>query len=303
MQSHAEIDSSYGRFAIPGIAKVVAGQGGLPKVHITTAQAEADIYIHGAHVTSWHPKASEEVIFLSEHSRWEDGRAIRGGIPVCFPWFRAKADDASAPSHGFARIKSWNLDSITNYGDVVVVTLSTESDESTRKFWPYDFRLVHRVTVGAQLKLDLIVTNTGSTPLGFEEALHTYYNVKDAHEIRVAGLNGATFRDNTDSNREKQQQGDVVLPKATDNAYLNTTASLELIDSAFKRRIRIVKENSCSTVVWNPWDTGAKALSDMGDDEWRQMVCVEACNILQCKVSLAAGETHAMTVNMEVVPL
>jgi glucose-6-phosphate 1-epimerase len=302
METLSAVISSYGHLAIPGIAQIVAGQGNLPKIHITTAQAEAEIYFHGAQVTSWHPAGAGEVIFLSEKSHWEDGRAIRGGVPICFPWFRAKANDAKAPAHGFVRTKAWQLDSIEHNQGAVTVTLSTESNADTRLLWPHEFRLVHRVTIGTQLKLELITINTGKTGFHFEEALHTYHRVSDIRHVHVAGLDGVTFLDNTASNRESLQQGDVVFNRATDNAYLNTGHALELIDSQMGRRIRVKKENSFSTIVWNPWEAGAKALADFGDDEWQQMVCAEASNILQFAVSLEAGEQHAMTATMEILP-
>jgi glucose-6-phosphate 1-epimerase len=286
------------RFAIAGTAQVVAGNGGLPKVRINSSAASAEIYLHGAQVTSWKPAGAEEVIFLSEHSRWEDGRAIRGGIPICFPWFRAKADDPSAPAHGFVRTKAWQLESIARDGDAVTVNMSTASDESTRKWWPGEFRLVHRVTVGGELKLELAVTNTGATPFRLEEALHTYHRVGHVETVRLQGLDGVTYLDNTDSNREKKQHGDVVLSAQTDSAYLNTQHALELVDPELRRRIRITKENSLTTVVWNPWREGAQALSDLGNDEWKQMICAEASNILAFAVNLLPGQHHTMKANI-----
>ncbi|MGC1299442.1 MAG: D-hexose-6-phosphate mutarotase [Alloacidobacterium sp.] len=290
------------RFAIEGVAEIVAGQGNLPMVHIHIGAAEADIYLHGAQVTSWRPADTEEVIFLSRQSRFEEGKAIRGGIPVCFPWFRAKADNPQAPAHGVVRTKAWQLDSLERKHDSVIVTLSTESDEETRRWWPHEFRLVHRITVGADLTLELVVVNSGSTSLRFEEALHTYHHVGDAEGIRVGGLDGAPFLDNTDANREKTQHGDIVMTQPTDNAYLNTRNTLELVDPILHRRIRIEKEKSLSTVVWNPWESGAKALADLGDDEWRQFACVEASNIMSCAVTLGAGEQHTMTAKITTGP-
>jgi glucose-6-phosphate 1-epimerase len=271
-------------------------------VHIHIGAAEADVYLHGAQVTSWRPADTEEVIFLSRQSRFEEGKAIRGGIPVCFPWFRAKADNPQAPAHGVVRIKAWQLDSLVRKQDSVIVTLSTESDEETRRWWPHEFCLVHRITVGADLTLELVVVNSGSTSLRFEEALHTYHHVGNAEGIRVAGLDGALFLDNTDANREKTQHGDIVMTQPTDNAYLNTRNTLELVDPILHRRIRIEKENSLSTVVWNPWESGAKALADLGDDEWRQFACVEASNIMSCAVTLGAGEQHTMTAKISSGP-
>jgi glucose-6-phosphate 1-epimerase len=295
-----EIEALNQQFAISGLARCVAGKGNLPKIEITTPASSAEIYLHGAQVTSWRPAGAEDVIFVSEHSRWEDGKAIRGGVPVCFPWFRAKADDPKAPAHGFVRTKSWKLTSLKQKGDSVIVEIETTSNEDTLKWWPYDFHLLHRVTVGTNLTMELIVTNTSSTSLRFEEALHTYHRVGEVHGVRVAGLDGAVFLDNTDSNREKTQQGDIVPSKATDNAYLNTETTLELIDPTLQRRIRIEKQHSGTTIVWNPWEQGAKALADLGDDEWKTMVCVEASNILGSAVELAPAQQHTMTAAISV---
>jgi glucose-6-phosphate 1-epimerase len=296
-----EIEALNTSFAIGDLARLVAGQSGLPKVQITSPAASAEIYLHGAQVTAWRPSGSEEVIFTSEHSRWEEGKAIRGGIPVCFPWFRGKADDPKAPAHGVVRTKSWTLESLAQKGDSICVTLATESDESTRRWWPHDFRLTLSIQTGAQLELELTVSNTGATAFQFEEALHTYHCVGDVRRARVAGLNGVSFLDNRDGNREKIQNGDVVMVDVTDNAYLNTASSLMIADPILQRRIQIEKQNSLTTVVWNPWDSGAKALADLGDDEWQRMICVEASNILSSAVILAPGEEHRMTTTISVI--
>lgn len=282
------------------MAEIVMGEGGLEKVRVSSSAAEADIYLHGAQVTSWRPAGAEDVIFLSKESRFEDGKAIRGGIPICFPWFRAKSDNPQAPAHGFVRTKAWQVESLKSQNDADVVTLATASDDGTRRWWPHEFRLVHRVTVGTELKLELIVTNTGSTAFHFEEALHTYHQAGDAEKVSVSGLDGVTYLDNMDGNREKVQRGDVVLTEATDNAYLNTESVLTLADPILRRQIRIEKANSRSTVVWNPWTNGAKAMADLGDDEWRQFACVEASNILSFGVMLAPGEQHTITAKITV---
>src|ERR1700760_4054732 len=171
----ASIEELNRRFAIPGAAQITSGNGGLPRVSIATPVASAEIYLHGAQVTSWRPAGPEDVIFLSRQSQFEAGKAIRGGIPVCFPWFRNKLDDPKAPSHGFVRTKTWQLDSIKLHNDVVTVSLSTASDASTQAWFPHEFRLTHRLEVGTSLSQELTMTNTGSSPLRFEEALHTYY--------------------------------------------------------------------------------------------------------------------------------
>jgi glucose-6-phosphate 1-epimerase len=302
MDPLSQISALNRRFEISGLAQVVAGRGGLPKIRVTTRTAAAEIYLHGAHVTSWQPAETEEAIFLSERSRWEEGIAIRGGIPVCFPWFRAKADDPRAPAHGVVRTKSWQLESLTSEeDDSVAVICSTESDEFTRRWWPYDFRLVHRITVGRVLRLELSATNTGSTALRFEEALHTYFRVGQVEKCQIRGLEGIGYLDNADSNRKKTQAGPLAISALTDNAYLNTRSAAELVDPVLRRSLRTEKENSETTVVWNPWQQGAAALSDLGKDEWRNFICVEASNVLGSAISLAPGEEHVMRATLSIV--
>jgi glucose-6-phosphate 1-epimerase len=299
-----DIDRLNQRFSIPGIAQIVAGTNGLPRVRIKTAAASAEIYLHGAHLTSWAPGGTREIIFLSEKAQFQDGIAIRGGVPICFPWFNAKSDAKAytppAPAHGFVRSKAWNLAAVIHEGNAVTVTLSTESDEGTRHWWPHDFRAEYRVTIGSQLMLELTIVNTGETPFAFEEALHTYYRVGQIQDIRIVTLDGVTYQDNTDSNREKIQQGDNTFTGRTDNAYLNTRADLELVDPILKRRISIGKENSLNTVVWNPWQELARDMADLGDDEWQHFVCIEAANIRAAAVTLQPDERHTTTVNIRV---
>jgi glucose-6-phosphate 1-epimerase len=286
-----ELDRQLG---IPGVARVSEGNSGLARVQITGALGEGEIYLHGAHVTSWKPAGNEDVLFVSTKSHWEEGQAIRGGIPICFPWFRAKLDDPHAPAHGFVRTKMWQLESILENESGVAVTMFTQSDEHTRKWWPGEFRLVHRFTFGSELRLELVCTNTGKTPFRFEEALHTYNRIANIQDARLQGLDGVSYLDNTESNKKKTQSGDVTIASPTDSAYCNTRNEVDLLDANKKRRIRLRKEHSLSTVVWNPWSEGAARLQDLGDGEWTQFLCVEASNIMDAAIHLAPGQEHRM---------
>jgi len=294
-----QIDEMNRRFAIAGIAQLVAGNGGLAKVRITGPSAIGEIYLNGAQVMSWHPAGAEEVIFVSERSHWEDGRAIRGGIPVCFPWFRGKADDSKAPAHGVVRTRAWALESVKLENDAsVTVVCVTESDETTRRWWPHDFRLTHRINVGRALRMELTASNIGSNAFRFEEALHTYFLVGDVERVEVRGLNGLAYLDNVDGNRKKLQSGELTLSGPIDNAYLNATGPVEIRDSLRGRKLLTQKENSATTIVWNPWRDGAARLADLGDDEWHPMACVEGANILDAAISLAPGESHTLRVTL-----
>jgi glucose-6-phosphate 1-epimerase len=297
MERDTQMEQLNREFAIPGVVRIARGNGSLPKILIETKAATAEIYLYGAQVTSWVPAGADEVLFVSEKSHWEAGRAIRGGIPICFPWFRAKADDKSAPSHGFVRTKEWRVESISAQAeDSVRVCLSTESDDSTRRWWPFDFRLEYRITVGAKLRLELVMKNSGQSALRFEEALHTYFKVGDVEQVRVHGLDGAIFLDNREGNREKIQRGDVVLLRQTDNAYANANGMAEIIDPLLRRTLKTEKLGSNSTIVWNPWSDGASSMADLSEHEWRQMLCVEGGNILTSAVSLDPGQSHSMAI-------
>jgi glucose-6-phosphate 1-epimerase len=300
LRTAAELDS---RFGIAGRAQILTDQGGLPKVRVTAPQSSGEMHLHGAQVTSWIPADAEEVLFLSRHARWEEGKAIRGGIPICFPWFRAKADNPQAPAHGVVRTRVWTLESIEHNAAGVAVTMSIESDPGTRQLWPADFRALQRVTFGRALKLEFTVRNTDASPFRFEEALHTYYRVGDVRKVRIHGLDGVAYLDNTDANKQKRQKGDVVISATADSAYGNTQSILELLDPVLHRQIQIVKQNSRSTVIWNPWAEGAREMSDLGAEEWQQMLCAEASNILQDAVELAPAQDHKMTVTMAVSPI
>ena len=297
------ISESERRLGLPGIAQVLDGNGGMPKVRISCAEAVGEMYLHGAHITSWKPVRGEEMLFLSSCSRWEQGHAIRGGIPICFPWFGAKSDDPKAPAHGFVRTMMWQLESIVLVGEAVMVSMVTESNEATMAWWPAQFRLLYRVTFGSELRLELAVTNTGTTLLRFEEALHTYHRVGNITQSRVRGLENIEYLDKTDSNRLKMQQDEIVIESETDRVYLNTIDAIELEDTALRRRTRVTKENSRTTVIWNPWTQKAHSLSDLADDEWRQMICIETSNVSNFGVDLAPGQHHTLKALVSTVEL
>jgi glucose-6-phosphate 1-epimerase len=294
------LDQLRRQFNIPGIAEVHAGRGGLPVVRVTSPLATGEMYLHGGHVTSWVPAGSDEVLFVSAHARFEDGRAIRGGVPVCYPWFGALDGRSDAPAHGCVRTKAWQLDAVEQTSTGVVVTMSTTSDDHSRAYWPGDFRVVHRVTFGTLLTMELTTTNSGTTAFELQEALHTYYRVGSIHDVRIDGLHGLSYLDALDARRERRQDGVITFASEVDRIYLGTGTPITIDDGSLNRRIRINTEHSRTTVVWNPWIRKSQALADLGDDEWRHFVCVESCNVRPSAVSIGPGERHVMRAVVEV---
>lgn len=296
IQEIVELDRRYG---IAGIAKVVAGGGGMPKVVVSTAKASGEMYLHGGQVTSWEPVGQRGVIYCSPNAHWNDGIAIRGGVPVCFPWFGDKADNPSAPAHGFVRTKTWVLVSVEQAADGIAVTMATESDADTRKWWPFDFRVLCRAVFGGALKLELIVTNAGNTAFDFEEALHAYFAVGDVEQVSLHSADAIHFIDKTDNFSEQRQSGDIRFKAETDRIYFPATEDVEIEDVSWDRRVTLHKQNSMTTVVWNPWVHKSASIADLGPGQWKNFVCVETSNVGVAAVSLDPGETHTMTAHIQ----
>jgi D-hexose-6-phosphate mutarotase len=283
-------------FAIPGVVAFEAGAGGLPRAVVTAPDAVAHVYLHGAQVTHHQPVGEAPLLFLSSRSRFAASAAIRGGVPVVFPWFGPRAGDPSAPDHGFARISEWTVESVEQSGDgAVELTLGLDPSDVTRRRWPGEFRLRLTVRIASRLDIALEVENRSPASFTFEEALHTYLRVGDVREVSVTGLEGVTYIDKMDGMRRKTLPAEPLrLRAATDRVFVDTRSACAVLDPRLGRRLVIDKRGSSTTVVWNPWRDRAAAMTDLGPDEWRTMVCVEAANAADSAVTLAPGERHAM---------
>ena len=298
MQSIADLSN---RFGSDGV-RFEAGNGGLTKVVLSNPGADVEVYLHGAHVTSYRPRATGEAFFLSGKSFFAADKPIRGGVPVIFPWFGPRQDDPKAAMHGFARLMDWDVLNFDRDGAAMVLILGLSSNDRTRGLWPHDFALRYTVRVADSLDMALEVKNTSRTEFRFEEALHTYFRVADATTVTVTGLSGVQYLDKTDNMKRKTQADEPIsIAAETDRLYLNTRAACEILDPASHRRVQVGKTGSDSTVVWNPWTAKAKAMADFGDDEWRQMVCVETANASENAVALAPGATHVMRQTVRVI--
>ena len=274
------------------------GRGGLPRLTVATDFCTAEWYLHGAHLTGWQPRSqSHPVLWMSQASRFEAGAPIRGGVPICFPWFGPKAGVPAAPAHGVARIRPWTLERASVEPDgTVVVTLSLVSDAGTRAVGAPDFDLRFDVRLGETLSMALTIANPAQAPLTFEEALHSYFAVSDVRHVGVEGLAGVTFIDKTDGCVRKTQDDAIIsIGAETDRLYVNTPATITLTDPGFARRITVSKAGSLASVVWNPWIAKSRAMPDFGDDEWPGMICLETANASDHAVTLPPGGRHTMT--------
>ncbi len=281
---------------LPYEVRIDAGRGGLQRVLVETPLAEAEIYRHGAHVTHFQPRGQKPVLFMSEKSSFEAGKPIRGGVPICFPWFGAREDGRPGPAHGFARLLEWELTGAEEAGDGdIEIHLRLVSREATHKEWAGDFELNYAVRIGTALSLKLDVRNTSNQEMRIEEALHTYLAVSDVRKASIEGLAGVTYSDRVGTPHTETEGAKAIrITAETDRIYLNTRSTCVVDDPGWGRRVVVEKSGSNTTVVWNPWIAKAKAMPDFGDEEWPGMLCIETCNVREFGVTLAPGQSHTM---------
>jgi len=272
------------------------GQGELPMIEISTPWSTAEIYLHGAQVTRFKKNEEPPLLFLSQCSRFLEGQPIRGGVPVIFPWFGPRE---GLGQHGFARIKDWDLKAIVAAPDGSVSVRFRLPDYSEASAFP-PFTAEYLVTVNQALTLQLITTNQSQdAEFTFENCLHTYFDVGDVTAIAISGLKGVSYLDKTASYLEKTETSNAIrIASEVDHTYQNTTGTVEILDPRLGRKIRVEKQNSASTVVWNPWIAKSRQMSDFGDEEYERMICVESGNVGCNSISLPPGGSSTLMVKL-----
>lgn len=296
----------------PEGAELEKGPGGLDRLLLRAAEGEAHVFLQGCHVSHFQPKGDKPVLWMSAESRFETGKPIRGGVPVCFPWFGPKAGSPEAPLHGFARILTWAVSAVTREPDGSLrAVLQLSAETAARGGFPHELALSLSVSVGRTLQMALSVRNVNGAPATVEEALHShatveealhsYFAVSDVRQLRIHGLEGVGYVDKTAAMARKPgEAGPITIASETDRVYLGTAGTVTIEDPGWRRRIVVSKSGSATTVVWNPWIAKAKVIPDFGDDEWTGMVCVETANAGLDAVTLAPGASHVMTATIEV---
>ena len=285
------------RFGRPGyVAFEVSPRGGIV-ANLTSGESTAIVALHGAHVLSWMPAAGEpDVLWCSPRSRLGTAKPVRGGIPVCWPWFGPHPDASLAlPAHGLVRAVPWTVESVEVTAVAVSVTLAIRLDADQQAAVGGNVSAQVRITVGCNLSVELITTNQGHNSVTLTEALHTYFAVGDIEMVSISGLDGRTYLDQL-SGREEMQSGPVTIDQETDRIYWDTRAPLLIEDRAAGRSIEVMAEGSASTVIWNPWLDKAVRLGDMPREDYRVLLCTETANIgPRNAVTVAPGGVHRMT--------
>jgi glucose-6-phosphate 1-epimerase len=275
-----DIEQLKREFGIAGQLHFSAGEGGLPMMEIDNGQATARVSIYAGQLLSYQPTgAGDDLLFLGGKAYFETGKAIKGGIPICWPWFGPDPEGKGRPGHGFARSWPWSVISTQALADgSTEVRLGIADDAATRAIWPHTFNLFQVITVGPTLKLELITLNAGDVPFSITQGFHSYFKVGDINRTRVQGLEGLGYIDKLADNARKTQNGEVLIDAEVDRVYEGVDRALTIDDAAIGRRIRVRGSNSSTCVVWNPWADTARAMADLDDDDYRKFVCVETLN-------------------------
>lgn len=287
-------------FGIDEVLVFSENEHGAIKATIATPTCTAEVYMQGAHLAQWQPANQKPVLFLSERSAFEAGKAIRGGVPLIFPWFGAHESAADSaikfPSHGFARTSNdWLLVGAGRSKDDFMMTFELTDNDQSRSFGYDNFKVTYKIAVGEELELELIVENHSNATMQIEEAFHTYFSVSDVENISLTGLVDTEYLDKTDNfARKKQTEKTLRFAGETDRPYLNSESAVQIEDPGWQRKILIDKLNSQSTVIWNPWREQTAKLSDMHPEGWQQMVCVETANLGENAIGIPPGKHHAM---------
>lgn len=288
-------------FSIPDQLSFFEGNGGFPFIMIDSEYASAVISIYGGQVLSFKvhsiDQKDNDLLFVSDKAYYQHGKAIKGGIPVCWPWFGKDPEGLGRPSHGFARNLMWSVKETSTTSDgETLVSLGLIDTEDTREVWPHAFNLTLTVTVGKTLKLELLTRNTGNEDFTITQALHTYFNVGDINQASITGLDGIDYIDTTITDWPiVKQKGDITFEQEVDRIYTNVPIEVSLIDNQLKHQTLISSIGSNSTVIWNPWAKIATEMADLQNDDYRNFLCIETTNAASDTIEIKPNKSFCLT--------
>jgi len=307
-----DIDALNADFGLPGTLRIAVGRGGLTMIEVYNGLANALISTHGGQVLSYCPAgAADDLLFVSERAWFAPGKEIKGGVPICWPWFGADPDtaDLDVPDrgiHGFARRLPWSiLATAALPSGATRVTLGLADDAATRVLWRHHFNLLVEITVGASLTVELITRNAGDRSFQITQGLHSYFRVGDATQVRVLGLAGCDYIDKAAGANDAilTQDGPLRVAAEVNRIYESVPPVLTIEDPVLARRIRISSRHSATTVVWNPWVATARAMEDLDDLDYRIMLCVETVNAASEVIGIPGGGEARLAAEYAIEPL
>ncbi|MGJ7547352.1 D-hexose-6-phosphate mutarotase [Pseudomonas alloputida] len=275
---------------------------------ISSDHAELLIAQQGAQILSYQRVGEPPLLWLSDQAIFRQGKSVRAGVPVCWPWFgnlqrnpasvQAMYRGEQAPAHGLARTRDWQLLGVEQKDDDLHIEFELPEAQGDLPGWPHDVELKLQVVLGDALTISLTSRNTGNSPVTISQALHSYFAVSDVRQARVEGVEGLQYIETLADWEQRQQQGALTFAGETDRIYLDTPQTLSIVDPHWKRRITLTCSGSRSAVIWNPWTERAKELADMADDGWQRMLCIETANVWDDVVELKPGAGRSLQVRI-----
>lgn len=284
---------------LPSSVRLIEETAGYPILVIDHPEASGRIALNGAHVMEWTPAGQKPVLYMSPQAVLEPGKAIRGGIPVCWPWFGDHPTESGKPAHGFVRNQIWRLGDVTADSSGVKAQFFLSDSDATRALWPQRFELRLEVSLGAELSVALCIKNMDGAPWSMTGALHTYLHVEDVTAASVIGLDDAFYVERRLSPERIEQSGPVTFDREVDRNY-ESRATLRLLDKKAGRTVVVEKAGSGATIVWNPWIEKSKRLSDLPDDAYPHFVCIEAANAEPDVITVPAGGVHILSQRLRI---
>ncbi len=276
--------------------EIIMSDNGFVTIDVRNECATAKIALQGAHIFEYTRYAEPPLLWVSSNTLFEQGKAIRGGIPVCWPWFGKDSNHSQWPQHGFARTALWKLKSVTepsNRQTEIILTLN--HTQVKQHYFPYLFDVMMHITVSDTLTVSLCTENLDEKPFTVTEALHTYFNVGNIAAVNIFGLENVTYADALDRFRKKQSAKPIAITQEIDRVYLDTDDIVIIKDARYGRDIIVGKSGSRSTVVWNPWIDKAARMADFEDEGYASMVCIETANALENSITIEPGQSHTIT--------
>ena len=295
-------------FGIANQIEFITGKGGLPCIQINNDQASALISVYAGQVLSFKPvNEAEDLLFVSDNAYFQEGKAIKGGVPICWPWFGAapepgNADQAKRPDHGFVRNALWSVLSTTALENgVSKIVLEFVDSEETRLIWPFQFHLSLEIIIGDSLRLELLTRNTGNQVFSITEALHSYFNVGDITQVKALGLEQTEYLDKNENFAKTFQEGAITIATETDHIHTDIQHKLLIDDPVFQRKIEISSSGNNNVVVWNPWAKGAAAMKDLDKHDYKHFICLEIANAATDSVEILPNSEHRMNAHYRIV--
>jgi len=286
------------KYSIDEILDITEEHSGFPFIKIKNQYASAVISLYGGQVLSYAPCDTDELLFLSDKAFYETGKAIKGGVPICWPWFGGDPEGKGRPAHGFARNSLWRLESTEQIeGGETKVVISLLPNEVSNKLFPFEFKLSLTVVIGKELKLELTTQNIDDKLFDITQALHTYFSVKDIDDVEVLGLDGSSYLDKAKNNtgdENRSQKGDVAFMGEVDRIYLDAPNDLKIQQKALKKITGIKSSNNKTAVIWNPWKELCEQSADLKEDDYKRFVCVETANAADDVIRIMPGEKFVL---------